>query len=440
MKKYMTQAPASASTRKDELSVYLQAKLQECVDQGDIEQELQHATSFCKTHFETSNNQPSGISASVLSFQEIQTRLKTMIGAGMRGQVIFGGALSQLNLDVRASNDLDLARMRWACDNLKKPQDLSVMMGTTVISADQLDANLNGLLRVERDAEIDVAVLALWWFKDNRTIFDPLAQQSQNLIYSAENVGAGVNLSVERFLRVELEEAKRKITGQSAYRKSLALRDLVAEGNRERNGRSDAELAESLLMQKKELQEWNKDTCRRYLQVADRMGQNQRIQQLMQFQFKRDCLVDGISILRAACAAAPSADDLYFLLQTLYYEQVCKMRQTFKNKSKQGFDAVHVMRGLLLRNAFFNYCRQASPPIAQNTSARAVLRDKSGCWVTLARCVSPILPPPGLPKPLGNHQDVWQVAVVLQQVWRAGEWADRLQHPARAGGVRRPGP
>ena len=117
-----------------------------------------------------------------------------MVGAGMRGQVIFGGALSQLNLDVRASNDLDLARMRWACDNLKNPQDLSVMMGTTVISADQLDANLNGLLRVERDAEIDVAVLALWWFKDNRTIFEPLAQQSQNLIYSTENVGTGREL------------------------------------------------------------------------------------------------------------------------------------------------------------------------------------------------------------------------------------------------------
>lgn len=341
----------------------------------------------------------------MLSFQEIQDKLRTLTGAGIKGQVVFGGALSQLDLGTRVSNDLDLGRMRWACENVKKPQDLSVMMGTTVISAEHLQPSLTGFVRVERDAEIDVAILTLYWFKDDKATFETLAQQSQNLIYSVEQVGSGVILSVERFLRVEMEEAKRKVAGQSAYRKSLALKDLVAEANRDRNGRSDAELAESLLMQRKELQEWNRDSCRRYLQVAERMCQGKEIQQLMrrwEFQLRRDSLVDGISILRAACAAAPTTEDLLLLLRTLYYEQVCKMRQVFKNKTKSGFDAVHVMRGLMLRNAFYTYCRQATPSLAKHGTPGGAATLMGVIMCVSALVAQALAHVPGLEAPFAN--------------------------------------
>ena len=100
------------------------------------------------------------------------------------------------------------------------------------------------------------------------------------------------------------------------------------------------------------------------------MGSQKEIAHLMmrwEFQFKRDRLVDCILVLKAACAAAPSSDELLILLQTLYYEQACKMRPVFKNKTKQGFDAVHVMRGLMLRHTFYNYCRQVLPPSLPST-------------------------------------------------------------------------
>lgn len=161
-----------------------------------------------------------------------------------------------------------------------------------------------------------------------------------------------------------LNTASLQAIGMSAYRKGLALRSLVAEGHPQRAGRSDAELAEALLTQRPELSAWNKDTCRRYLQVAERMAipEVQRLMMRWEFQFRRDCLVDGIMVLRAVVAAAASNEELMVLLNTLYWEQVCKMRTTVKSRGKQGgYETVHLMRAVLLRHVFYNYCRQAFP-------------------------------------------------------------------------------
>ena len=80
-----------------------------------------------------------------------------------------------------------------------------------------------------------------------------------------------------------------------------------------------------------------------------------------EFHFRRDTLVDNISVLRVCAAAAPTTEELTYVLETLFFEQVCKMRNTFKHLTSKGGDVVHVMRGILLRFAFYRYCRQAFP-------------------------------------------------------------------------------
>ena len=62
--------------------------------------------------------------------------------------------------------------------------------------------------RVERDADIDAVVLAIYWNNpqgaDDR---HPWMSELRDLMFSAEPVGSGVEVIVDRFLRYE-EEAQ----------------------------------------------------------------------------------------------------------------------------------------------------------------------------------------------------------------------------------------
>ena len=81
-------------------------------------------------------------------------------------------------------------------------------------------------------------------------------------------------------------------------------------------------------------------------------------------------MCDGISILRSACYATKTPDELFKLLETLYFEQTCRMRNTLKTKtSKAGGEYVqHVMRGLVLRQNFFSYVLHSFPELRDSIS------------------------------------------------------------------------
>ncbi len=346
------------------MEVDLKELLEKCVFAGTMEKEVVAATKFC-TEFLEKFLEPTGLSAPLVPLPELKAKAHKLVGTGAK--CIFGGSLGMIDLDarIRPPSDLDLARMRWACENLVTAQDLPTMLGTIVVQG-ELGTASSKLGRVERDAEIDMALLAMYWHKEKEKTLQALAESSRNLVLSAEALGSGIDLHIERFSRYEKEEQKRHVLGQSSFRKSLALRDLVEAARNQREGQSDAELAARLLTQRQDLKAWNKDTCRRYLQVAERM-QDPKMQRLMtrwEFLFKRDTLVDGIMILRAALATTPRDDSLFHVLETLFFEQVCKMRNTLKPKSRAGFEAIHIMRGILLREAFYQYCRHIFPKLA----------------------------------------------------------------------------
>jgi hypothetical protein len=88
-------------------------------------------------------------------------------------------------------------------------------------------------------------------------------------MFSAQPVGSGVEVIVDRILRYEEEEKKRAVMGLSALRLAQEVERLVSQGDAHRNGMNDADLASHLLATKQALKaKWDKDTCARYLLLA----------------------------------------------------------------------------------------------------------------------------------------------------------------------------
>ena len=97
-------------------------------------------------------------------------------------------------------------------------------------------------------------------FNDNDE--HPWMSELRDLMFSAEPVGSGVEVIVDRFLWYEEEEQTRDVMGLSALRRAQELARLVQQGEAQRNGMGDADLATHLLATKALLKAtWNKDAC-----------------------------------------------------------------------------------------------------------------------------------------------------------------------------------
>ena len=66
------------------------------------------------------------------------------------------------------------------------------------------------LRRVDLDAAIDVVCLSLYWHKPLNEQEHPLKDLCRDLVFSAQRVGTGLELDVERFKRRVDEEKKNR--------------------------------------------------------------------------------------------------------------------------------------------------------------------------------------------------------------------------------------
>ena len=132
------------------------------------------------------------------------------------------------------------------------------------------------------------------------------------------------------------EEKKRQAIGMSSWRTALDLKALVVQGEAQRGGRSDAALAVALLGARKELKhQWKEDTCRRYLLSADRFdATNTEVMNRWELSFGRHALVDNMNTLRSASTSAQTPAEMKALLETLYWEQVCRLRRSVTPKGR----------------------------------------------------------------------------------------------------------
>ena len=144
---------------------------------------------------------------------------------------------------------------------------------------------------------------------------------------------------------------------------------LLAEA--QRCGMSDPDLLANVLATRKELaKDWKSDTCGRYLAVADKINAKCKlILTRWELMFQRNTLLDGITLLRAASTTCTNAGEFSELLETLFFEQVCKLRRSIAPKGRgHATDATNMLRGILLRNALYKYLRTIFPKLQTSIS------------------------------------------------------------------------
>ena len=171
--------------------------------------------------------------------------------------------------------DLDMAKLKYACQKLTSPGQVSKVVETVHIVADVIDKELTGLRRADGDENIDALIWAMY---QNPETTATVLEAAQNLVFSAARCGLGLEQKIQRFRLIEEEEKKRNCMGKSAFNKSRILLDLVSEARTSRDGGvglnlKDDALAESILQKHKELGSWKKDTCGKYLYVAERTSE-----------------------------------------------------------------------------------------------------------------------------------------------------------------------
>ena len=101
---------------------------------------------------------------------------------------------------------------------------------------------------------------------------------------------------MERFVRFDEEEKKRKVMGLSTFRRAAELKVLVDAAASERIGNeSDSAMAARILGEKEVLKAaWSEDTCRRYLLISERFSpEATRIMSKWEMKFGRSCLLDS---------------------------------------------------------------------------------------------------------------------------------------------------
>ena len=175
-------------------------------------------------------------------------------------------------------------------------------------------------------------------------------------------------MAVERFLRFDEEEKKRQVMGLSTFRRATELRVLLEAAESQRQAHEcDAKLASRVLGTKQALQAtWSEDTCRRYLLISERFSaETTSIFIKWEMKFGRKCMLDSLSTMRSAAAAAHTAEQMTTLVKTLFWEQSCKMRGALEGRTSVGGgnNATALCRAILLRQLFHQYIQQIFPKL-----------------------------------------------------------------------------
>ena len=152
----------------------------------------------------------------------------------MPKQMAFSGAIWMLDLyhSVQPVDKMDFARMRWALEQMVEKQSVIKVLGTVVVRAESIpgEDGFKDLQRVESDANIDAIVLAIYWNKPcEAEAGHPWMSELRDMMLSAQLVGPGVEVIVDRFLRYEEEEKKREVLGLSTLRRSQELERLASQ-------------------------------------------------------------------------------------------------------------------------------------------------------------------------------------------------------------------
>ena len=160
------------------------------VHAGTLQQELQAGVDYCvKKTREEAWMMPVGQAAATTTPKEVLSKMKQNFAPDA---VKFGGCFGMLDLEdrIKPFDELDVGRMRWACDMLDETHKFSKVLGDIVVRADVPDTETfqaAALRRVERDADIDVVVLSIYWHRPAKENEEhPLKDSCRDVIFSAQ--------------------------------------------------------------------------------------------------------------------------------------------------------------------------------------------------------------------------------------------------------------
>ena len=137
--------------------------------------------------------------------------------------------------------DMGVGRMRWACKVLDHTQSFAKVLRDIAVRGESIAKDTWGPAMVrqkERDADIDVVLLSINWHKPaDASTTNPVTYLRRDLVFSAQKVGEGLDLGIERFWCTLAEEQKRVVMGQSAWRTALDILDMVKQAESQRSAR-----------------------------------------------------------------------------------------------------------------------------------------------------------------------------------------------------------
>ena len=102
-------------------------------------------------------------------------------------------------------SELDVGRMQWACEVLDETRKFGKLSQDIVVRGDFLSGDTwksAALRRVDVDAEFDAVCLSIYWHKPQNVQDEhPRKNLCRDLIFSAQRVGQGLELEIDRFTR-----------------------------------------------------------------------------------------------------------------------------------------------------------------------------------------------------------------------------------------------
>ena len=180
---------------------------------GTIMKDMQDAVAYVKSIGGVDSFEPLGVVCPKVFAKDIHQQFKK---DPPPKQMSFGASIWMLDLDHRIMplEQMDFARMRWALEQLTRPARVQRVLGKLVIRAESVpnDGHFHGLQRVERDADVDAVLLAVYWNRPQETqAAHPWHAALRDLEFATEAMGSSVDVTINRFLRYEEEENKKNM-------------------------------------------------------------------------------------------------------------------------------------------------------------------------------------------------------------------------------------
>lgn len=353
------------------LRVDLTEKFQESVETDRVPSEIQAAILHCQSLAATGTWTARGRACPIRDPQEVQ---KLALAASGNTGTLFSGSLGQLDLQaVAVHGSVDVGKCAALLGRFATAQDVVNAIGIIIINADLWKSPAaEGLVRAHKDAEVFAACLTIYWHKDAPAeVREALQLALADLTYEARCLGVGSTFGCAKLKLLDREEEDRDVSGASAFRRCLYLAELQQDLQREgrfADVKSDAEMMLKLFKEEQVklngcARNWNTDTLRRYLAVGRRLAIPEVKKLMMQWEYleKRGGILDGVTILRAVIQATSSDAEVLYIVQTLFMEQRCKLRD---QRSVACRTPGLLMKAVLLRRNLLLHLRATFPEFA----------------------------------------------------------------------------